>query len=211
MIVAFNPGFVDITYGTGSHEEWPHRRGHTFEDLVGSDHVEIAVRNCNGDTVFYGKLDLIDVDPDAPSGYATLGPLGGDGVIYVGEPDDILSFGTSMDDNLNHCAVGDSDVLVNSPPTDSVYSTSEEYPCWQYYAVYRITFDPAIFGTDGNGDVCYGDVRMTYVHASPSKTPLETVTVEEGPAPPENENPFDSLQLIPNPTPPDSMPPGGVD
>lgn len=184
--VTFNPHFVDNTFGTGS-IGWPHKRGHTFKDLLGSDHVELAVVNNDGDTVFYGKLDLIDNSENAVSGYACLGPLGGDGEIKIGDTSSIISFGGSLDDNLNY--YGYSDMIVNSPQTDSTYKANPDYPNWQYYVQYRLTLDKDAFGSSG-----YGEVHMTSVHASPAKEDKETIMVEDGP-PPENEtdNPFHFL------------------
>jgi hypothetical protein len=207
LAVVFNPGFVDLTYG----ENVVGWNRHTFASLVGSDHVEIQVRDCNQNTVFFGKLDLITADAEAPSGYASQGPFGGDGEIIEGDASDILSFGTSFDDNLNYYGYADSLTMVSSPPTDSNYTENPDYPYWQYFAIYRITLDPAAFGVDAEGNVCYGDVQMTYVHASPAKTPLETVTVTEGPPPDTLDNPFRNLEWpAPSIDRPDTIP-GGVD
>ena len=76
-----------------------------------------------------------------------------------------------MNDNLNHFRY---ELFENSPETDSLYTPNPEYPNWEYYAIYRISFNPVLFGPSG-----YGDVQMTSVHASPAKTPQETVTVTE--------------------------------
>lgn len=178
IALIFNPNFVDNTYGTGK-IGW---NKHTFEQLVKSDHVALSVRNGDGTEVFAGKIDLISMSPDAPSGYATLGPYGGDGELTVGSKEYLQSFGTSMDDNLNYYGYK---LLENSPPTDSVYTPHPEYPNWEYYAIYRISFDPAMFGPSG-----YGSVMMTSVHASPSKTKEETVTVTEQGPPADSDDPF---------------------
>ena len=144
---------------------------------------------------------------DAPSGYASLGPFGGDGDIYVGSADEILSFGTSMDDNLNY--YGYSDMITNSPDTDSLYTTNSEYPNWEYYALYRLSLRSDAFGTCG-----YGDVMMTSVHASPAKH-SETVTVKEGPPPSDSTDVFTRLKTdlpgdsgdVPDVNSPDGDPP----
>lgn len=192
IALIFNPGFVDNTYGTGV-VGW---NKHTFESLVKSDHVELTVRNGDGETVFAGKIDMITASPDASSGYATLGPYGGDGTISEGTNEHILSFGTSMDDNLNYYGY---ELFENSPETDSLYTPNAEYPHWEYYAIYRISFDPALFGESG-----YGDVQMTSVHASPAKTPQETVIVTEGDPPTDTDDPFTKTPFDNPPTdPPD--------
>ncbi len=128
-------------------------------------------------------------------------PSPGDGELIVGDPSAILSFGTSMDDNFNY--YGCDTFTTSSPSTDSTYSPSPECPNWEYYASYRITVDPAIFGPSG-----YGGVFMTSVHASPSKTDIETVPVTEGPPlePDSPDNPwryFDPY-INPDPTTPDT-------
>jgi hypothetical protein len=138
--------------------------------------VEVDLRNGGGTTVFKGKLDLISSAADAPSGYASLGPLGGDGTIETGSADDILSYGSSMDDNLNYYGY---DMLENSPATDSVYTVNPDYPNWEYYAIYRLSLKPEAFGSSG-----YGSANMTYVHASPAKTGSDTYEVFEIPEPP---------------------------
>ncbi|MFW5959880.1 MAG: carboxypeptidase-like regulatory domain-containing protein [Chitinivibrionales bacterium] len=181
VMVVFNPGFVDLTYGTGA-QGWSPNRGHTFKDLVASDHVEIAVRNAAGDTVFHGRLDLLSPTDQTSSGYASLGPVGGDGSIIAGNESDIISYGSSFCDNINYYGYSD---FENSPSTDSTFSPNPDYPNYEFYVAYRLTLDSDAFGESG-----YGDVGMTSVHASPAKTPDETVTVYEGDPPENTFNPF---------------------
>ncbi|MGE5670726.1 MAG: carboxypeptidase-like regulatory domain-containing protein, partial [Fibrobacterota bacterium] len=90
--VVFSPWFVDNTYGTGA-VGWSKSRGHTFRDLYVSDHVALSILNGAGQTVFNGKLDLLSVLSTAKTGYACLGPFGGDGVLTTGNATDIVSFG----------------------------------------------------------------------------------------------------------------------
>jgi hypothetical protein len=208
--VTFNPHFVDNTYGSEGHVGWNPKRPHTFKDLYHSDHVQIAVVNGDGDTVFHGRLDLLSQTSLVSSGYACLGPFGGDGVIYKGDPSMIISFGSSLDDNWNYYGYRDT---VNSPVTDSTYKVNPQYPFFQYYTIYRITFNPEIFGPSG-----YGEVHMTSVHASPSKDGSGTITVVEkpGPTPGSPQDPFRFLiptgTVTPPETPPDTIPPDiGVD
>ncbi|NLG16233.1 MAG: carboxypeptidase regulatory-like domain-containing protein [Fibrobacter sp.] len=196
--LVFNPHFLDNTYGAEGHVGWNPKRPHTFRDLHVSDHVEIAVINGDDDTVFHGRLDLLSATTKVSSGYACLGPFGGDGVIYKGDPSMVLSFGSSLDDNWNYYGYQDA---VNSPSTDSTYKSNPDFPHYQYYSIYRITFDPRIFGSSG-----YGEVHMTSVHASPSKDGAGTIEVTEK-APPvagSPQDPFRFLTPTTTVTPPDT-------
>ena len=60
---------------------------------------------------FSWTLDLVSQTSLVSSGYACLGPFGGDGVIYKGDPSMIISFGSSLDDNWNYYGYRDT---VNS-------------------------------------------------------------------------------------------------
>lgn len=196
VMLTFNPGFTDNTYGENA-IGWGR---HTFQQVYGSDHIELMMLNGVGDTVLHVRIDLLSACPDAPSGWCSLG-FEGDGEWIVGDPSMILSFGTSMDDNLNY--YGCDTFTTTSPPTDSMYTPSAECPNWEYYASYRISVDPAIFGPSG-----YGGVYMTSVHASPSKTDIETVPVTEGPPvdpySPDNPWRFFDPYMNPQPTVPDT-------
>jgi len=195
--IVFNPNFVDNTYG----ENVVGWNKHTFNHIVGSDHVEVAFVNGGGDTVLYCKIDILSASADAPSGYASLGPFGGDGTIIKGDPSVVLSWGTSMDDNLNYYGYGVPTVPTSSPATDSNYTPNPDYPNWEYFTVYRMSLDKDAFGPSG-----YGKVLMTYVHASPSKTGTQTIEVTEKPAP-EPDSPDDPFRNYTPPgetTPPDT-------
>lgn len=171
-MLTFNPGFTDNTYGS-TVVGW---NNHPFRHVYGSDHIELQMVNGDGETVLHVRIDLLSECPDAVSGWCSQGVGGIDGAVLVGDPSYIISYSTSMDDNLN--AIGCPQYTTDSPPTDSMYTPSAECPNWQYYASYRISVDPAIFGPSG-----YGGVFMTSVHASPSKVGTETVPVTEGPPP----------------------------
>lgn len=200
----FSPYFVDNTYGTGS-VGWNPNRPHTFRDLHVSDHVELAVTNGDGDTVWKGRLDLLSQTDKVSSGYACLGPFGGDGRIDIGSAEDVLSFGSSLDDNINYYGY---QLLENSPPTDSVYTMNSKYPYWQYYVSYRLTLDKSIFGLSG-----YGEVRMTSVHASPGKDGNETVMVSDQtePVPGSPQDPFRFYTTVKPSIPGDDTPPDTTD
>src|SRR5690606_2674568 len=67
--VTFDPAFTDNTFGAGSCCGWPHKRGHRFSDLTGSDHTELLLTNGNSETVMHFKIDLITADPNSACGY----------------------------------------------------------------------------------------------------------------------------------------------
>ncbi|NLL13380.1 MAG: hypothetical protein GX267_08250 [Fibrobacter sp.] len=183
--VIFSPYFVDNTYGTNA-IGWG-KRGHTFADLYESDHVALSISNADGDIVFEGKLDLISQTKKTQSGYACLGPFGGEGKLSKGNPSDIVSFGNSLDDNLNYFGYN---LQTNSPATDSTYKVNPQYPYWQYYVVYRLSIKASAFGESG-----YGKALMSSVHASPSKDKKNTITVIEK-DPPVPNTPLDVFRYI---------------
>lgn len=175
--VTFDPDFVDTAYGECSPDTgWPRVRGHWFSDLVKSDHVELILSSCAGDVAMHFKLDFISEDAGAPCGYGSLGAMGGDGAMVVGDPDHILAATSSLDRNMNGCGYCDD---VDSPCTDSSYAPDPETPEWDFRMVYEVWLDPAAFGSDG-----FCDVDIDYVHASPAKSAEETIIVEPKDCPP---------------------------
>ena len=96
----------------------------------------------------------------APSGYASLGPFGGDGKVLVGTltPADI-SWTTSLARNLNNVNIpglfnaahvqqfGSVNVLVNSPPTDPPHqtyaNTDPALAGWDFHDTYFVTIPAA--------------------------------------------------------------------
>jgi len=176
--VVFSPYFVDNTYGVNA-IGWG-TKGHTFKDLWHSDHVALGILNGVGDTVFSGKLDLISAATNAKSGYACLGPFGGEGAIYKGNASDIVSFGNSLDDNMNYFGYN---FQTDSPKTDETYIVNKEFPYWQYYVVYRLAIKRSAFGNSG-----FGKATMTSVHASPSKGSSTITVIEKDPPIPNTPN-----------------------
>jgi len=176
--IHFNPYFVDLTYGENG-IGWGNRH---FNHIVTSDHVELAFTNGDGDTVMHCKLDLLSKTSLTESGYASLGVTGGDGELIQGSLEDILSFGTSMDDNMNVYGYNN---LSTSPASDSIFSPNGDSPYYEFNVIYRISLDPTAFGASG-----YGETHMTYVHASPSKLNEETIYVDKKPKPVPSQNPF---------------------
>jgi hypothetical protein len=205
--VTFDPSFVDNTYGAGACCGWPEadtaaapmmpapggkadpmmagkagKAGHTFNDLVGSDHLELLLTNGSGDTVMDFKIDYISEDSSAPCGYRSLGVQGGEGKMIVGDAGAILGVSTSLDRNLNGCGYC---YTVDSPETDEDYSANPDAPNWDYRVVYEVWIDLDAFGDEG-----FGQAYINNVHASPSKLQNNTVEVDRDPCPPDWEVPY---------------------
>jgi hypothetical protein len=189
--VTFDPSFTDTTFGDGACCGWPTRRGHSFGDLAKSDHTELQLTNTAGDTVMNFKIDLISADPSRDCGYGTLGALGGDGSMILGNASDILATTTSLDRNLNGCGyckndacAASGDCTVDSPPTDTSYTPNPGTPNWDYRVVYEVWIALDAFGDSG-----FGQAFITYTHSSPSKS-TDTIMVTPTPCPPEWDKPY---------------------
>ncbi|AUX40436.1 hypothetical protein SOCE26_018370 [Sorangium cellulosum] len=206
--LTLNPAFVDNSYGEtaigwgGDADQDPGgpdpggpgpgggpkpkgHGGHTFKDLVGSDKAEFQITDGTGELVLDFYVDYVSVDDAKPSGYGSLGVLGGEGKMLVGDAGAIVAATTSIDRDLNACGYGA--YTVDSPATDESYTPSDEAPNWDYRVVYDVWLRASAFGDAG-----FGDAVISYVHASPSKYPSDTVVVTPGPCPPtpcEDEDP----------------------
>jgi hypothetical protein len=165
VAVIFNPQFVDLTYGKNV-IGW---NKHSFNQLVGSDHVQITIRDTDSTDRFQGKIDLLTATNLVPSGYASLGMKGGDGEVTIGSTDDVYAHGTSFDDNINWYGYH---LFQDSPETDSIYTPNPNYPMWEYYAVYHVCINDRVLGGKP-----YGYVFMSSVHASPSKIGPDTIYI----------------------------------
>jgi hypothetical protein len=215
--LTFDPSFVDNSYGEnaigwgdvddaavaappsgGEPPKKPKKPkgGHTFKDLVGSDHAEFQLFDKGGELKMQFKVDYISESSDVSVGYACLGVTGGEGKMIVGQPEWILGATSSLDRNLNGCGL--TDYLVDSPATDAAYTPNPEAPAWDYRVVYEVWVAEEPFGVDG-----FGEALIEYVHASPSKADGDTLIVVPGPCPPPPDVP------PPGSTPPpgDSVPP----
>jgi len=154
----------------------PGKSGHSWKDLVGSDHAEFTVTNEADELVLQFKLDYISQDSSAPSGYASLGVLGGDGKMIKGDSKAIVRWTTSIDRNLNER--GYAKYIVDSPKTDADYTANSATPNWDYRVVYEVWIDNAAFGSSG-----FGGALIEHVHASPSKAPSDTIIVTKDECP----------------------------
>lgn len=197
--LTFNPRFVDNTYGANA-IGWdgsgvvapdpmpgkpgkpapapkPGKSGHTFKDLVGSDHAEFTISDGAGVTKLKFKADYLTESAAAPSGYASLGVSGGEGKMLVGNASAVVAVSTSLDRNLNACGLGD--FLIDSPATDASYTPNHAAPNWDFRVVYDVWIDAAVFAGAG-----FGRASVEFVHASPSKAGSNTIEVTPGECPP---------------------------
>ncbi|MBI2373802.1 MAG: hypothetical protein HYV07_07375 [Deltaproteobacteria bacterium] len=174
--LVLNRSFVDTTYGENG-VGWRlkggkkgTRHGHTFSDLARSDHAELLFLDATDAPRFRAKLDFFSEDAAQPSKFGSLGPSGGDGEVLEGDPSDVISYSTSMDENFNQNGY----VLTeSSPKTDSKYLADPEFRKWNYFVEYRISLSGRAFGPEG-----LGRSTIQSVHASPSKLGSNTVEVD---------------------------------
>jgi hypothetical protein len=182
--LTLNPDFVDNTYGAnaigwgGADAGGPGMgmgmHGHTFFDLIDSDHAEFDFDDASGNIVLAFDEDYCSADANAPSGYACLGVSGGDGAMIAGSASSIVYYGTSLDRDLNAC--GYSQYTTNSPATDAAYTPSPAAPDWDFRVVYDVWVLASVLPAGWT-------VSIPYVHASPSKLQA-TYTVTAAPCPP---------------------------
>ena len=163
----------DNTYGANV-IGWSTNRG--FNALVGSDKAKFTFKDKNGVVVLSFFMDYISAKTGTPSGYASLGPDGGDGsmVSPVGTRAYLLSFNTSEARNLNDngycsaplsCTFAGVNLLVNSPPASSSFVVSNPaFLNWNFVNTYEMKISAAAFGAAG-----FGTVEVSEVHNSPSK------------------------------------------
>jgi hypothetical protein len=166
--------------GWGSH-------GHTFSNLVGSDHAGFQLKDPGGVVRLSFNIDYISANASAPSGYASLGPFGGDGSILVGSltPADI-AFTTSLANNLNNVNIpglfnashvqqfGSVNVLVDSPPTDPAHQTyTNSDPAltgWDFHDTYFVTIAAAKLASLGFNPATWTvEPNLDALHNSPAK------------------------------------------
>jgi hypothetical protein len=129
--------------------------------------------DANGKQVLEFQLDYISQASSAkfgdgvtityPSGYGTLGPLGGDGKMLIGASSNVLSCHTSFSDTINQPQFI-SGYTVNSPPETSPNSGVSTPAGWNYKNSYSMVISKAAFGAAG-----FGGVTVVGVHNSPAK------------------------------------------
>jgi hypothetical protein len=209
--VTFDPRFVDNTYGVNASAGWVNKQAampgmpgmpgmpakggkagpmdgkgakaaHTFDDLVGSDHVELLLVDSKGNQVLDFKVDYVSEKPDAPCGYGTLGVNGGEGKMIQGDASAIVAVATSIDRNLNGCGYC---LTTDSPATDENFAIDPTAPNWDYRVIYEVWIDFTVFKGQG-----YGGAYITNVHASPSMASSNTIEVEPKDCPPDWDTPY---------------------
>jgi hypothetical protein len=159
--------FVDNTYGSNT-IGWP-ANNHTFNHLVTSDELQLALYDNAGVKKLEFKMDYFSATSTSPTGYKTLGVTGGDGAMLVGSATDIVNVKTSLSENFNTYGY----VLTNSSPaTDNSYTPNPSYPNWMYDVWYEVTVKLSAFGTSG-----FKNPSISGLHASPSKTGVESESV----------------------------------
>ncbi len=153
---------VDNTYGTGSAPGYRggSGKGHTFKDLLNSDHAEFRFTNAAGQVVLDFYVDCISASSQFPSRYGTLGVSGGDGYMIKGSAAHVLAVSTSASDNLNQSPAYHG-YTTNSPVGD---------PNWEVRSIYSVEVSAAAFGTSG-----FGTVTSPDVHNSPAK--IDTINL----------------------------------
>jgi hypothetical protein len=191
--LTMNPQFVDNTYGStaigwsgtattaaqtmagmGMAGAMGMGHGHTFWDLVDSDHAEFDFRNSSGAIVLSFALDYCSSDANSPSGFACLGVSGGDGGMLVGSASSVVYYNSSLARDLTAC--GYSSYTTNSPATDASYTPNPAAPNWDFRVVYDVWVLKSVLPQGWS-------VSVPYVHASPSKL-SDTYTVTSAPCPP---------------------------
>jgi hypothetical protein len=205
--VTFDPRFVDNTYGVHASAGWLNKMmaapmdgkagpmggkagpmggmakaAHTFNDLVGSDHVELVLVDGKGETVLDFNVDYVSEKPDAPCGYGTLGVSGGEGKMIQGDASAVVAVGTSIDRNLNGCGYC---LIEDSPATDDAFTADPSAPNWDYRVIYEVWIDFSVF--KGRG---FGGAFIPQVHASPSMAGTNTIDVDPDPCPPDWDTPY---------------------
>jgi len=176
-----NFGINDNLYGTGS-IGWPVGKPHTFGNLTGSDKLELRFFDKNGNVVIDFYVDTITAASSVtvpgtgqvisyPSGYGTLGPFGGDGFMVAGNPNNIVTFSTSISDNLNKAAnlPYKAALIVNSPTSlvggNVVVDPLKAPGGWNHINSYTAVVKGSAFVAGGG----FGGVVVPDQHNSPNK------------------------------------------
>jgi hypothetical protein len=168
----------------------PGRGGHSFNDLVGSDHAEFQLLDANGGVALQFRLDYLSASDSAVSGFESLGVSGGEGRLITGDEAMILASTTSLTRNLEACGLPE--FLEESPATDELYTPNPDALEWDYRVSYEVWVAVDAFGSAG-----FGSALIEQVHASPSKLQGNSVDVRPAPCPPDPTNPTLEPEALP--------------
>ena len=146
-------------------------KGHTFDNLRGSDRLEFRFTNGAGGVTVDFFMDYISAKSGAPSGYGSLGASGGDGSCVTRScTSAIVSFTTSLDRNLNTLGFF---LTEDSPPTvsntDYTLLPLSPYTGWEFKNIYEVTVKNTVFG---GAAPSVDRVSFPLVHNSPAKPNL---------------------------------------
>ena len=173
-------GINDNTYGSGS-IGWPALQPHKFNDLVGSDKLEFTFYDRSGYVVMDCIIDTISPAASVtvpgtgqvityPAGYGTMGPFGAEGSIMAGNPNDIVTFSTSISEDLNNPlnVPNRLPLMLNSPTAlvggNVVVDTIAAPGGWDHINSFTVVVKGSAFGTVG-----FGSVAIPSQHNSPNK------------------------------------------
>jgi hypothetical protein len=180
------PAPNDNSYGANAVGWGTH--GHKFSDLVGSDHAGFQLVDPSGVVKLDFNIDYLTAKTGTPSGYASLGPFGGDGKINVGTlTSSDVTFDSSLARNLNTLGyfsggvqvVGNSvaNLLLDSPPT---LNTTDSYTLtpaadavfhdWNFHDTYFVTIKAAKLAALGFNPATWKvQPNLDELHNSPAK------------------------------------------
>jgi len=192
----------DNSYGVNS-VGWNNKQ-HKFQDLTGSDHAEFVFKDKAGNVVLDFYMDYISAvsggikapkapkggSPSptptitAPSGYASLGPYGGDGKLVSGNLANLIGFTSSEADNLNYFATHGGltqngvNLTVDSPPADANYNVANPaFAAWNFHNSYSVKISANAFAAGGG----FGSVTIQNAHNSPQKKTCDISKLHECP------------------------------
>jgi hypothetical protein len=162
----------DNTWGSGQ-IGWSWMKN-TFHDKVANDRLEFRFLDRNNKVVLDFFADYISPGGSVsvpgtgraisfPSGYGAMGPFGGSGKMVWGNANNIVSFTSSLSDNLNAPAnVAYKARLVSDSPTNlsdgAVAIDKAKAPGgWDANNSYTVVVKGSTFGSAGFGSVCFPD------------------------------------------------------
>lgn len=171
-------GYVDNTYGTTAWE-WG-KKGHTFDNLLGSDASQFALKNSSGKTFLEFTMDYISNlgATNSPMDYGSAGLAGPDGGISKGSASRLIDWESSLGYNFDVFGVSDPQFFGKDSSSPEVISDAggvyrprdSEYSGWVYEVAYEFAVDLSGVSFDVSDNNSFA---ITDFHASPSKVDLK--------------------------------------